>query len=122
MGVRIAMDDFGTGYSSLGYLSRFPVDVIKMDRSFMRSRLSAEARDLSSAVVALGSSLDLQVVAEGVELNDQVGRLRDLGCEFGQGFHFAKPMDSEQMLAYLAEGTPRDAEALAHQSPGAESV
>ena len=72
--------------------------------------------------MALGSSLDLQVVAEGVELNDQVGRLRDLGCEFGQGFHFAKPMDSEQMLAYLAEGTPRDAEALAHQSPGAESV
>jgi diguanylate cyclase (GGDEF)-like protein/PAS domain S-box-containing protein len=117
VGVRIAMDDFGTGYSSLGYLSRFPVDVIKMDRSFMRTRLSAEARDLSSAVVALGSSLDLEVVAEGVELNDQVGRLRDLGCEFGQGFHFARPMDSEHMLAYLAQGTPRDAETLAESLP-----
>lgn len=118
VGVRIAMDDFGTGYSSLGYLSRFPVDVIKMDRSFMRSQVSSEAHDLSSAVVALGSSLDLQVVAEGVELNHQVGRLRDLGCEFGQGFHFARPMDSQRMLAYLADGTVHDAEPIAEELPG----
>ncbi len=72
LGMRIAMDDFGTGYSSLSYLSRFPVDVIKMDRSFLRARASPEAVDLSSAVVALGSSLALEVVAEGIELDEQL--------------------------------------------------
>jgi PAS domain S-box/diguanylate cyclase (GGDEF) domain len=102
LGVRIAMDDFGTGYSSLSYLSRFPVDVIKMDRSFLRPDASREAVDLSSAVVALGSSLALEVVAEGIELDEQLRRLRDLGCEFGQGFHFAHPMDSGHLDDYLA--------------------
>ena len=102
LGVRIAMDDFGTGYSSLSYLSRFPVDVIKMDRSFLRPQPSREALDLSSAVVALGSSLALDVVAEGIELDDQLQRLRDLGCEFGQGFHFAHPMESSDLGDYLA--------------------
>jgi diguanylate cyclase (GGDEF)-like protein/PAS domain S-box-containing protein len=105
LGVRIAMDDFGTGYSSLSYLSRFPVDVIKMDRSFLRPEATPEAVDLSSAVVALGSSLALEVVAEGIELDEQLKRLRDLGCELGQGFHFAHPMESARMLDYLA-GTP----------------
>jgi diguanylate cyclase (GGDEF)-like protein/PAS domain S-box-containing protein len=103
LGVRIAMDDFGTGYSSLSYLSRFPVDVIKMDRSFLRPESTREAVDLSSAVVALGSSLALEVVAEGIELDEQLKRLRDLGCELGQGFHFAHPMESEHVLDYLAE-------------------
>jgi diguanylate cyclase (GGDEF)-like protein/PAS domain S-box-containing protein len=102
LGVRIAMDDFGTGYSSLSYLSRFPVDVIKMDRSFLRPEATPEAVDLSSAVVALGSSLALEVVAEGIELDTQLQRLRELGCELGQGFHFAHPMESERMLDYLA--------------------
>jgi EAL domain-containing protein (putative c-di-GMP-specific phosphodiesterase class I) len=97
------MDDFGTGYSSLSYLSRFPVDVIKMDRSFLRPEATPEAVDLSSAVVALGSSLALEVVAEGIELDEQLKRLRDLGCELGQGFHFAHPMESARMLDYLAE-------------------
>jgi diguanylate cyclase (GGDEF)-like protein/PAS domain S-box-containing protein len=122
LGVRIAMDDFGTGYSSLSYLSRFPVDVIKMDRSFLRPEATREAIDLSSAVVALGSSLALEVVAEGIELDEQLRRLRDLGCELGQGFHFAHPMESGHLADFLAgrsEGrgersgepvpTPRDA-------------
>ncbi len=103
LGVRIAMDDFGTGYSSLSYLSRFPVDVIKMDRSFLRPEASRETLDLSSAVVALGSSLALEVVAEGIELDDQLRRLRDLGCEFGQGFHFASPMESAHLDDYLTD-------------------
>jgi diguanylate cyclase (GGDEF)-like protein/PAS domain S-box-containing protein len=102
LGVRIAMDDFGTGYSSLSYLGRFPVDVIKMDRSFLRPEASREAVDLSSAVVALGSSLALEVVAEGIELDEQLQRLRELGCELGQGFHFAHPMESGRVLEYLA--------------------
>jgi diguanylate cyclase (GGDEF)-like protein/PAS domain S-box-containing protein len=103
LGVRIAMDDFGTGYSSLSYLSRFPVDVIKMDRSFLGPESTREAADLSSAVVALGSSLALEVVAEGIEFDDQLSRLRDLGCELGQGFHFAHPMESGHLIDYLAE-------------------
>jgi EAL domain-containing protein (putative c-di-GMP-specific phosphodiesterase class I) len=102
LGVRVAMDDFGTGYSSLSYLSRFPVDVIKMDRSFLRPDTTREAIDLSSAVVALGSSLALEVVAEGIELDEQLSRLRDLGCELGQGFHFAHPMESGHLADYLA--------------------
>jgi len=106
LGVRIAMDDFGTGYSSLSYLGRFPVDVIKMDRSFLRPGASKETTDLSSAVVALGSSLALDVVAEGIELDDQLQRLRALGCDFGQGFHFARPMEPGGLAAYLA-GLPQ---------------
>ncbi|HTW43168.1 MAG TPA: EAL domain-containing protein [Solirubrobacteraceae bacterium] len=110
LGVRIAMDDFGTGYSSLSYLSRFPVDVIKMDRSFLRSDASKEAADLSSAVVALGSSLSLEVVAEGIEYDEQLSRLRDLGCELGQGFHFAYPMESAHLIDYLSGMPARGAE------------
>jgi diguanylate cyclase (GGDEF)-like protein/PAS domain S-box-containing protein len=106
LGPRIAMDDFGTGYSSLSYLSRFPVDIIKMDRSFLRTSATPETLDLSSAVVALGSSLALEVVAEGIELDEQLQRLRDLGCELGQGFHFARPMESKHVLDYVASESP----------------
>jgi EAL domain-containing protein (putative c-di-GMP-specific phosphodiesterase class I) len=98
------------------------VDVIKMDRSFLRPEATPEAVDLSSAVVALGSSLALEVVAEGIELDEQLSRLRDLGCELGQGFHFAHPMESERMLDYLADsaalGTGAPAGPAARQKPG----
>jgi diguanylate cyclase (GGDEF)-like protein/PAS domain S-box-containing protein len=117
LGVRIAMDDFGTGYSSLSYLSRFPVDLIKMDRSFLKEGASPEAADLSSAIVALGSSLALDVVAEGIELDAQMRRLRDLGCEFGQGFHFAKPMESSSLGAFLTGRSPETGAAPAEQVP-----
>ncbi|MHB8240902.1 MAG: putative bifunctional diguanylate cyclase/phosphodiesterase [Solirubrobacteraceae bacterium] len=120
LGLRIAMDDFGTGYSSLSYLSRFPVDIIKMDRSFLREDATPQTLDLSSAVVALGSSLSLEVVAEGIELDEQLQRLRDLGCALGQGFHFARPMESDHMLDYLAsEGSsPRSVEPAAAAPDG----
>ena len=107
LGVRLAMDDFGTGYSSLSYLSRFPVDVIKMDRSFLQPEATQEAMALSSAVVGLGSSLALEVVAEGIELEEQLRRLSNHGCEFGQGFYFAHPMESGHLEDYLA-GTLED--------------
>ncbi len=99
LGVLLAMDDFGTGYSSLSYLSRFPVDVIKMDRSF----LSPEHEDsnLAASIIALGKSLKLQVVAEGIEHREQVASLRALGCELGQGFLFAKPMKQRALVNYL---------------------
>jgi len=119
LGVRVAMDDFGTGYSSLSYLSRFPVDLIKMDRSFLRSDASKETADLSSAVVALGSSLSLEVVAEGIEFDEQLNRLRSLGCELGQGFHFAYPMESSDLIEFLT-APPEDAREQAQPvtSPG----
>jgi EAL domain-containing protein (putative c-di-GMP-specific phosphodiesterase class I) len=105
LGVRLAMDDFGTGYSSLSYLSRLPVDILKMDRSFL-SATNGNA-SLTGAIVALGDSLQLSVVAEGIEHDHQIATLRDLGCGLGQGFHFAKPMPPAALTQYLIE---RDSE------------
>ena len=93
------MDDFGTGYSSLSYLSRFPVDILKMDRSFVGS---ADNEALTSAIIALGTSLSLEVVAEGIELPEQATSLEELGCELGQGYLFAKPMSSNALNEFLA--------------------
>jgi diguanylate cyclase (GGDEF)-like protein/PAS domain S-box-containing protein len=101
LGTRLAMDDFGTGYSSLSYLSRLPVDILKMDRSFLRAGASPQASGLANAVVSLGATLNLEVVAEGIELREQWERLRELGCDLGQGFFFARPMDVEHTLAFL---------------------
>jgi EAL domain-containing protein (putative c-di-GMP-specific phosphodiesterase class I) len=100
LGVRLAMDDFGTGYSSLSYLSKFPVDILKMDRSFLEAESDADS-GLAAAVVALGATLDMQVVAEGIELTTQMSALRQLGCELGQGFLFARPMSFASVADYL---------------------
>jgi EAL domain-containing protein (putative c-di-GMP-specific phosphodiesterase class I) len=105
LGVALALDDFGTGYSSLSYLSRFPVDILKMDRSFLQEGSSPEARGLASAVVGLGATLALEVVAEGIEIPEQWDRLRDLGCGLGQGFLFARPLDADASLAFVADAT-----------------
>jgi diguanylate cyclase (GGDEF)-like protein/PAS domain S-box-containing protein len=109
LGVRLAMDDFGTGYSSLSYLSRFPVDVLKMDRSFLREGATPEQSGLASAVVALGQTLALEVVAEGIEIREQWTSLRELGCGLGQGFYFARPMDVDAALEYLTDSRLPDA-------------
>ena len=116
LGVSLAMDDFGTGYSSLSYLSQLPVDVIKMDRSFLSSGASPESSALASAVVALGETLKLDVVTEGIEHREQWHELRELGCDLGQGFLFARPMDPDATLEYLrgaavANGSARQADA-----------
>jgi diguanylate cyclase (GGDEF)-like protein/PAS domain S-box-containing protein len=99
LGVLLAMDDFGTGYSSLSSLSRFPIDILKMDRSFL-SPEHAES-GLAAAIIALGNTLGLEVVAEGIELPAQVASLRELGCELGQGFLFAEPMTHQVLADYL---------------------
>jgi diguanylate cyclase (GGDEF)-like protein/PAS domain S-box-containing protein len=109
LGVNLALDDFGTGYSSLSYLSRFPVDILKMDRSFLTDGATPEMSELASAVLALGTTLKLDVVAEGIEQPEQWTSLRDLGCEFGQGFLFARPMDAEAALEHLAAANLADA-------------
>jgi diguanylate cyclase (GGDEF)-like protein len=93
LGIRIAIDDFGTGYSSLGYLRRFQVDILKIARDFIGSADGgSEDWAFAHAIVALGRTLDLRIVAEGVEQDGQLQRLRQMGCEFGQGFLFARPM------------------------------
>jgi EAL domain-containing protein (putative c-di-GMP-specific phosphodiesterase class I) len=115
------MDDFGTGYSSLSYLSRFPVDILKMDRSFLAAGAAPEISGLASAVVALGETLALDVVAEGIELHDQWTTLRELGCGHGQGFYFAKPMDIDSALEFLdttvGRGVPADPTAVRADAP-----
>jgi diguanylate cyclase (GGDEF)-like protein len=92
LGVRIAIDDFGTGYSSLGYLRRFQVDILKIAREFIGSADGGtEDWAFARAMVALGRTLDLRVIAEGIEEQGQLDALRELGCEFGQGYLFARP-------------------------------
>jgi diguanylate cyclase (GGDEF)-like protein/PAS domain S-box-containing protein len=110
LGVRIALDDFGTGYSSLSYLSRFPVDVLKIDRSFVSTIDGAgEESALAAAIVKLGEALHLRTVAEGIELPAQLDRLVDLGCVMGQGFYFGRPMHIDALIDYMSPtlaGTP----------------
>ncbi|MBT0961316.1 EAL domain-containing protein [Denitromonas sp. IR12] len=102
MGVFIAIDDFGTGYSSLAYLKRFPIDILKVDRSFvMECDLGNEAVAITRAIVSLAHSLNLRVVAEGVETASQLAVLNALGCEEFQGYLFAKPLPGPEAAAFL---------------------
>ena len=101
LGVRLAMDDFGTGYSSLSSLSMFPLDVLKMDRSLLAAGAAPVTSGLASAVLRLGDTFGLEVVAEGVEDPEQSNTLRELGCDTGQGFYFARPMDALQLVEFL---------------------
>ncbi len=102
MGVRLAIDDFGTGYSSLSYLRRFPIDVLKIDQSFIRG-LSRDINDaaLVSAIISLGKSLKLTIIAEGVETLEQLDFLKAHQCEEGQGYYFSKAVAPDDFVHYL---------------------
>jgi diguanylate cyclase (GGDEF)-like protein len=102
LGVRLAIDDFGTGYSSLSYLQRFPIDILKIDRSFITnmSRSNGDAA-LASSIVGLAATLNLHTVAEGIERADQRAQLVSLGCAYGQGYLFAKPVGPDAIAALL---------------------
>jgi len=102
MGLRFSIDDFGTGYSSMSYLTSFPFDVLKIDRSFI-SRVTERAQDkaLTQAIIAMAHSLDLEIVAEGVETRDQLAFLSDNKCHFAQGFLFTRPLPAEGFSALL---------------------
>jgi diguanylate cyclase (GGDEF)-like protein len=103
LGVSFAIDDFGTGYSSLSYLKRFPIDILKVDKSFVDGvGESPEKGALAEAIVQLGNTLHLQTIAEGIEETRQVDGLRALGCQFGQGFYFAKPLPVEEIDELLS--------------------
>ena len=99
LGIRLAMDDFGTGYSSLSYLHRFPLDCLKIDRSFI-SRMM-EDDEIVRTIITLGRNLGLQVIAEGVETTRQVAKLRQLGCEYAQGFVFSIPINASEATDLL---------------------
>jgi EAL domain-containing protein (putative c-di-GMP-specific phosphodiesterase class I) len=117
LGVRVAIDDFGTGYSSLGYLRRFPVDILKIAKEFVSpDSAGPDGWALAHAIIALGRTLGLGIVAEGIEEPGQLAQLRELGCEFGQGFLFAHPMPGEEIAARFAR--PRRLQV----TPGIEPV
>jgi diguanylate cyclase (GGDEF)-like protein/PAS domain S-box-containing protein len=104
LGVELSIDDFGTGYSSLSYLHRFPISTLKIDRSFV-SRMSDnnENAEIVRTIIMLARSLKMDVVAEGVETQDQLSQLAMLECEYGQGYYFAKPLDIEGVAKLLAD-------------------
>jgi len=107
LGVRLAVDDFGAGYTSLSHVQRFPLDILKIDKSFIRGvETDSRQSSLVHAIIALGRALDLEIVAEGVDLATQVERLRQLGCDQGQGCHFAKPLSSYEMELLLKVRAP----------------
>jgi EAL domain-containing protein (putative c-di-GMP-specific phosphodiesterase class I) len=95
LGIRLAIDDFGTGYSSLDYLRRFPMDVLKIDRSFTKD--ACEDSALLQAIVAMGESLGLVLVPEGIETEEVADELRALGCRLGQGYLFGKPVPASEL-------------------------
>jgi len=109
LGIGICLDDFGTGHSSLSRLRRFPVDVLKIDRSFVSHMdTDAEARQIARLIIEFAHTMNLQVIAEGVETAAHIDHLRSLGCEFGQGYFFSKPIDHdgvERLLAASRDGT-----------------
>jgi len=109
LGVRIAIDDFGTGYSSLAHLQRFPVDALKIDRSFISGlKHNKEGETLIHTLVQLGKSLSIETFAEGIEQQQELSLLRDEDCDNGQGFLFARPLDvaaTEKFLRSWAQST-----------------
>ncbi len=116
LGVRLSIDDFGTGYSSLSYLNRFPVDTLKIDRSFV-TRLSEAAENLQivKTIVTLAGNLGMEVIAEGVETEDQLNHLKALNCQYAQGYLFAEPLEAaeaEMFIEHAAHAIDANAAAL----------
>ena len=103
--MRLALDDFGTGYSSLSYLRRFPIDILKIDKSFIDGvEHQPRGSGRGAAITQLGQTLHLEVVAEGLETVDQVATMRELSCPLGQGYHFAKPLTPGDAVKHLLTG------------------
>jgi EAL domain-containing protein (putative c-di-GMP-specific phosphodiesterase class I) len=112
VGVRCSIDDFGTGYCGLSYLSRLPIDVLKIDKSFIHAMTVADA-SIVKAIIALGHSLGLRVVAEGVETQEQLAYLAERGCDEIQGYLFSKPVPAHEFTATAHRTCPRRARTAA---------
>ncbi len=111
LGVLLAIDDFGTGYSSLNYVRRFPVDILKVDKSFIDEVADGgESSALTAAVIELAGILNLKPVAEGIERADQLERLMELKCDMGQGYFFARPLEPRALRTLLEERNEMHAE------------
>ncbi len=107
MGVRLSIDDFGTGYSSLSYLRRFPIDILKIDKSFVQDATVDDGdAKLIEAIINMARSLNLEVVAEGVETDEQMEFLRARGCDFAQGYYFSKPVPADEFARLFANWRP----------------
>jgi EAL domain-containing protein (putative c-di-GMP-specific phosphodiesterase class I) len=117
MGVVVSVDDFGTGYSSMSYLRRFPIDKLKIDRSFITNVMtSADDASIVQAIISLAHGLRLKVVAEGVETAEQVTFLQRLGCDQYQGFYFSKPVNAAGFEAMLRGPDAPEAESSANEA------
>lgn len=104
LGIQLAIDDFGTGYSSLSYLHRFPTDTLKVDRSFVsRMEKSSEDREIVQTIIDLGHKLNMNLVAEGISSSHQLTLLKEVNCQFGQGYYFSKPLPTKEATALLEE-------------------
>jgi len=113
LGVMLALDDFGTGYSSLSHLQRFPIDTLKIDQSFVRDLVTdADDASIVSAVIAMGESLHMRVVAEGVETRDQFAFLQEHSCPEGQGYYFSRPVAAGQLTRLLGSSLAETAVAM----------
>jgi len=114
LGVRLAVDDFGTGYSSLNYIQQFPVDILKVDKSFIDAfNTDSRKSALTATIIKLAEDLELRPVAEGIERADQLEQLLQLHCDFGQGFYFAKPLpmdEIDELITTRSTLANRDAE------------
>jgi EAL domain-containing protein (putative c-di-GMP-specific phosphodiesterase class I) len=118
LGVRIAIDDFGTGYSSLAHLQRFPVDALKIDRSFITGLThNDEGETLMHTLVQLGKALSIETFAEGIEEEQELSLLREQDCDSGQGFLFARPLDVAATEAFLQQNWPEKARVALTQEP-----
>ena len=107
LGARVSVDDFGTGHSALAYLRQFPLDSLKVDRSFVRGiEANPDMASILGAVTTMTRQLGLQMVAEGIEKGEQLELIRKLDCEFGQGFLFSKPVDRDRATAIVNAGLP----------------
>ena len=109
LGVQLSIDDFGTGYWSLSYLHRFPLNYLKIDRSFVTRLTTDNDNAIVRTISTLARNLGMEVIAEGIETEEQYQQLRMLGCEYGQGFLFSQPVDNAGVVRLLAQDAHRDA-------------